>query len=422
MSALRILHVAPYSPDAWAYGGIPRVVGAFTRSLAAGGHAVTVCATDVRSREARLDGPERAGRLRAWPPRGSGQVTTRIFPNVSNRLAYDWQFFTPIGLTRFLRRHARDFDVAHLHACRNLPISTAARHLGRAGIPFLMSPNGTAPLVERRRLAKRGFDLVMGDAPLRRAAAVLAVSTAERRQLLALGVPDNDIHLVPNPVDLDEFEDPVPAGRLRARVGCGDSPVVLYLGKLTPRKRVDLLVDAFARAGRSDALLVIAGNDMGSLVTIRAAVRRHRVDDRTFFTGLLEGRERLEALTDADVVVYPSDHEVFGLVPVEAMLCGTPVIVADDSGCGEIVGETGGGKVTPLGDVDALAAAIQSVLAAPDAWRERVAEASGRVRSTFGADRVTAGLARLYQTVCQRSSAERARPTVTASDRIEELS
>ena len=104
------------------------------------------------------------------------------------------------------------------------------------------------------------------------------------------------------------------------------------------------------------------------------------------------------------------------------MLCGTPVIVADDPGCGEIVGETGGGKVTPLGDVDALAAAIQSVLAAPDAWRERVAEASGRVRSTFGADRVTAGLARLYQTVCQRSSAERARPTVTASDRIEELS
>ena len=165
-------------------GGIPRVVGSFTRSLAARGHTVTICATDVRSREARLERSGQRGRLRAWPARQAGRVTTRIFPNLWNRLAYDWQLFSPVGLGRFLRRHAQDFDVAHLHAYRNLPVSSAARHLVRAGVPFVIGPNGTAPLVERRFLAKRAFDLLLGDAPLRRAAAVLAVSRAERRQLL----------------------------------------------------------------------------------------------------------------------------------------------------------------------------------------------------------------------------------------------
>ena len=140
---------------------------------------------------------------------------------------------------------------------------------------------------------------------------------------------------------------PIPSGRLRARVGCGRAPVVLYLGKLTPRKRVNLLVEAFSKARREDARLVVAGNDMGSLTTIQGAARQHQVQDRTYYTGLLTGRERLEALADADVVVYQSDHEVFGLVPLEAVLCGTPVIVADDSGCGDPRGSGRAGRVAP---------------------------------------------------------------------------
>ncbi len=100
--------------------------------------------------------------------------------------------------------------------------------------------------------------------------------------------------------------------------------MVLFLGKLTPRKRLDVLVDAFARLGREDTVLVIAGNDLGAGRATRAAVRRHRLDDRTFFPGLLKGRERLEALADADVVVYPGRDEIFGLVPLEAILAGRP--------------------------------------------------------------------------------------------------
>src|SRR5262245_25168383 len=120
MRRLCILHVTPYFEDAWAYGGIPRVAGALTRALAARGHQVTVCTTDVCTESARLEPVEPHHTLRPWPPRESGGAMIRVFPNVSNTLAYR-QLFAPIGLNGYLKHSASRFDVAHIHACRNLP-------------------------------------------------------------------------------------------------------------------------------------------------------------------------------------------------------------------------------------------------------------------------------------------------------------
>ena len=396
---MRILHVTPYSGDAWAYGGIPRLATTLTRELVRGGHEVTVFTTDACGASARLPSRRGARRFQAWPPaRTADGVMLCVFPNLSNRLAYDWQAFMPIGLDHYLRRHARAFDIAHLHACRNLPGAIAARHLRRAGVPFVLAPNGTAPPIERRRFLKRAFDVALGRRMLRDASCVLAVSQAERRQLLAEGVRPGAIRLIPNPVDLDEFLTPIPRGHFRQRFALGDRPIVLFLGKLTPRKRLDVLARAFARIGRSNAWLVVAGNDMGSGGEARALVRSLGLEARTIFTGLLRGRERLEALTDADVLVYPSQDEIFGLVPLEALLCGTPVIVSDDSGCGEVVRATGGGQVVP-GDAAAVAHAIDGVLESPAAWRAAAAVAALRVRGAYGGRAVTSELTDLYRAV-----------------------
>lgn len=387
MRPLRILHVTPYAPDAWAYGGIPRLVRSLTRGLARRGHHVTVCTTDACDASTRL-------------PRSSSEATdgvdVRVFPNLSNHLAYHLQLFLPLGLETYLRRHAGTFDVAHLHACRNVPGAIAAYHLGRTGVPYVLAPNGTAPRIERRRLAKRLFDLVAGRRVLRGAARVLAVSDAERRQLDDLGVPAAALRVIPNPVDLAEFAVPVATGRFRRRWALGRAPVVLFLGRLTPRKRLDVLVRAFARVRRDAARLVIAGNDMGAGAEARSLVRSLGIEPRTIFTGLLRGDERLEALADADVVVYPSELEIFGLVPLEAILSGTPVVVADDCGCGEVVMHTGGGEVVSVGDADALARAIERVLDNPDRWRAVAADAAIRVRATYGEDVVCAALEQLY--------------------------
>lgn len=159
----------------------------------------------------------------------------------------------------------------------------------------------------------------------------------------------------------------------------------MFLGKLTPRKRVDLLVRAFAAMNRPDASLILAGNDMGTAQQVREVAEALGVGDRTIFTGLVQGRERLELLADADVVVYPSEHEIFGLVPLEAILAGTPVVVANDSGCGEVIASTGGGLVVP-GEIGALTSAIEHLLDAPQHWRAAAAEAARRVRAMCDPD------------------------------------
>jgi glycosyltransferase involved in cell wall biosynthesis len=394
MQPLRILHVAPYFAEAWGYGGIPRVAHSLARGLARRGHEVTVCTTDARDAGSRVAAPRRV--------RTADGVEVCTFENLSNRLAYHLQLFLPRGLDTFLARHVRSFDVAHLHACRNVPGVIAARHLQRHGVPYVLAPNGTAARIERRRVAKLAFDIVAGQRVLDGAARVLAVSEAERAQLAALGVPDAVVSRVPNPVDLDQFAIPPIRGSFRSRVG-RVGPLVLFLGKLTPRKRLDVVVAAFARLRRTDAHLVIAGNDMGAEAATRALVRQLGIIDRTVFTGLLEGADRLAALADADVVVYPSEQEVFGLVAVEALLAGTPVVVADDSGCGEIVSTIGGGRVVPLGDPVALALAIDEMLDDQCGWR-RAAEAAGaRARSEFGEDVVCARVESLYAELVSRT-------------------
>jgi len=92
--SLRILHVTPYAEGAWAYGGIPRLTSTLTRALARRGHHVTVCSTDACSADARLP-----------KARADDDVALRVFPNVSNHLAYHWQCFTPLGFGAYMREH-----------------------------------------------------------------------------------------------------------------------------------------------------------------------------------------------------------------------------------------------------------------------------------------------------------------------------
>lgn len=397
MALLRILHVTPYSADAWAYGGIPRLAATIARGLVRRGHRVTVCTTDAHDAASRL--PRRDGhstRFAAWPAWTHDGVEVRVFPNLSNRLAYHWQAFFPLGLERYMKEHAAGFDVAHLHACRNLPGVVSAHYLRRYAVPYVLAPNGTAPRIERLRLVKRAFDVVFGQQVIHSASRVVAVSRSEQQVLTELGIEARTIALIPNPIDVDEFNTPVERGRFRRHYSLEAHPIVLFLGKITPRKRLDILIRAFAQLDRPDARLVIAGNDMGDGDASRSLAHDTGIADRTIFTGLLTGRDRLDALADANVVVYPSEHEVFGLVPLEALLSGSPVIVADDSGCGEIIRRLPGGQVVPLGSVEALATAIEAVLKSPDAWRARVADSTTELRRAYGQDHVCAQLESLY--------------------------
>jgi glycosyltransferase involved in cell wall biosynthesis len=380
--SLRILHVTPYFADAWAYGGIPRVAAALTRGLARRGHRLTVCTTDACDAAQRL--PDRPA---------NADIDVRVFRNLSNRLAFTWQLYLPLGARRYVREAVRGFDIVHIHAHRHALEATAAGACRRAGVPYVLSPNGTAPRYERRVTAKRLWDAAWGTRDLHGAARVLAVSEAEGVQLTALGVPVDRIAPLPNPVELQEFDaaiaDRRPAG----------PPRVAFLGKVTPRKRLDLLVRAMTAVARADARLAIAGSDMGGLADAMRLAGELGLGSRIDRTGTLTGRARLDWLRAADVVVYPSAQEVFGLVPLEALLTGTPVVVADDSGCGQVVGPLDGAQVVPHDDVRAVAMAIDRVLADPQRWRAAARQGAAAIRQTYCADAIAGRLEGIYRGV-----------------------
>lgn len=385
--SLRILHVSPYFADAWAYGGIPRLATTLAKYVAASGQSVTVCTTDACDRGGRLSPSVRVP-----------GVDLRIFKNRSNTLAYGLQFFTPVGLRAYLAESVGSFDIAHIHGHRHLLEVAAAAACRRAGVPYVIAPNGTGPRHERFLGVKRGWDALWGRRDLEGAAAVVAVSDAEATQLRGIGVDPARLRRLPNPVDLEEFE-PRPEV---ARLGRNGRPTVAFLGRITPRKRLEVAVAALARSATPGVRLVVGGNDAGGLARARAEAAKLGVADRVTFTGLLTGRDRLALLAAADVVVYPSADEVFGLVPMESLLCGTPVIVAGDSGCGELVGTLDGGQVVPLGDAGALAAALDRACGQPAEWRARAARGAAVIRERYAGPVVAGKANELYDDVLGR--------------------
>ena len=329
-------------------------------------------------------------------------VVPRVFPNVSNGLAYHWQLFLPIGSRRSC---ARTSGTSTSRICTRAGICLvefAARHLRAAGVPFVTSRTA------RRRASSGGCwpsapsTRIVGQRVLRDAARVIAVSEAERQQLFGSGVAGGRRSRscrIRSTSTSSACRFSAAASASAARIKAG--PIVLFLGNLTPRKRVDLLVDAFARLDRSDATLVIAGNDMGAAAP---ASRRRFVREvskiAVRFTGLLRGHERLEALADADVVVYPSEHEVFGLVPLEALLAGTAVVVdrttrdAAKSSARRVADRSFRGHAGAIGE------AIKLVIQAnPSGGEPRPRARPFRVRELYGNEPVCNRLLDLYRAI-----------------------
>ena len=143
-------------------------------------------------------------------------------------------------------------------------MAAAARILAEARVPYVVSPHGTAPLIERRFLAKQIFDATAGRGYLEGAARVLAVSEAERAQLRRSVLPTTASPSCPTRSTCASSIRRRTARAFAQRHGLGDAPVVLLLAKLTPRKGADVALRAFEKVGHRDARFVIAGSDMGS--------------------------------------------------------------------------------------------------------------------------------------------------------------
>ncbi len=281
----------------------------------------------------------------------------------------------PVALHRLVPA-VRRADVVHVVGYRD-PVGTVAALTARAfGVPYLLEPVG----MHRRRIRsvrlKALYDGTLGRAVVGGARLVIATSQIEAGELAQDGVARARVAVRANGLDLAALEPPPKRGAFRVRLGLDSAtPLVLSLGRIASKKGLPLLTEAIARI--PDAHLAIVGPDDGdgTVDAVRAAVARLGVRQRVHLTsGGLWGKEKLEALVDADLFCLFSLTENFGVAPAEAAACGTATIVSDQCGVAEWLGD--GVEVVPYGDVPRLADIIAGLL--HDAGRRRSLAERGR--------------------------------------------
>lgn len=349
-----------------ATAGAERVTVSFVRRLRVMGVDASVCTLT-----ARVDGPLAEELRAAGVPRHDLDA---------RRLA------DPGALARLLRLLARERpDVVHAHGQDASILATAARRLGGFQLAVtrhvLEEPMGDA----RQRLRARA-----ACAALRRADAAVAVSRAAAGRLAALsGMPPDAIHVIPNGIELEHFDDPAPARREAVRRALGAGPedrLVLVPAALRRGKGHDALLDALpglrARVPRARLLFAGGGWDAWeNRLRARVAAMAEDVRDAVRFLG--PRTDIAELLAASDLVALASEAEALPTALIEAAAGGRAVVATRVGGIPEVVLDNVTGLLVPPGDPAALGVAIACLLLDRGRARAYGAAARRRARQEF---------------------------------------
>ena len=304
-------------------------------------------------------------------------------------------FLGPVnpGMWRLTSRGNFDAIVLYTgYMCATFWIALAAASWKRIPVIFGTDAHELAPRDGKRwkLLVKRWFwPPLFGIADI-----VLIVSSGGAALMRSLGIPEERIVLAPFCVDNEWWvkkSNMVDRAAVRARWGVPkDAAVILYCAKLQTWKRPQDVLAAFAKVPDLGAYLVFAGD--GALrPELESAAKLLGVSERVRFLGFVNQSGLPEAYTASDIFVLPSEHEPFGLVVNEAMLCRCPVIVSDRVGARfDLIREGETGYVFPCGDVDALATVLKQALSDRQVLRRMGEAARARMASWSLADYVNA--------------------------------
>jgi glycosyltransferase involved in cell wall biosynthesis len=304
------------------------------------------------------------------------RVIPSRLPTINPRVRIPWeQFVAPL----LLRRSKADL----FHGVHSVvPLATATRTVVTVhDLAFIR-------FTQTFRAYNRTYLDFATRLSVRRAARVLVVSEHTKREVVGmLGVPAERVIVTPNAVR-DHFRPPEPAALAAFRVKKGlPERFVLYVGTLEPRKNLTTLLEAYAEVARTHDVPLIVGGGKGWLYdAVFQRLEELGLKERVQFAGYIEEEELPLWYAAATVFVFPSIYEGFGMPPLEAMACGTPVITSNSSSLPEVVGDAG--ITLPPHDPAGFAEALDRVLRDAD-LRQDLRE-RGLVQATRFSWRTTA--------------------------------
>lgn len=383
---------APGGPDA---GGQNVYVARLSEELAARGHDVTVY---TRRDSRRL--PERvrlpAGTTVVHVPAGPAEPLPKdeLFPHMpafGAHLSRAWGEERP--------------DTVHAHFWMS---GLAARIGARAhGVPVVQTFHalGTVKRRHQGRLDTSPYERVGVERHLGRVSGrVLATCTDEVYELAGMGVPPQQVSVVPCGVDIEHFH---PAGPTATAPPRERRHRLLATGRLVPRKGFDQAIRALGRlADLPDTELLVAGGPEAPLLDtdpeaerLWHTAERAGVRDRVRLLGAVDPADMPALVRSADVVLCVPAYEPFGIVPLEAMACGVPVLATDVGGHRDTVADRVTGRLVRPGDPDAIASAARELLGSEQLRRRMGRAGRARVLARFTWQRVADGAEQVYRQV-----------------------
>ena len=336
---MKVLHVTP--SIARAYGGPTYSLAGFARAAIGEGAEVAVAAPAPTAGDKWLAGMLPEASVYTFRTYGRGA------------------FLASTDLQGWLRRNGARFDVVHVHGLLNPVSSFAARICVRNGWPVVIRPFGTLSRYtyeHRRGTLKQLYRWLLDRPNLERVSAVHFTTAVERTESEWQNIEWGTRACVIPPPWLDS------SGNGGQRPAAPDTQCVLFLSRLHPVKRVELLLDAWpaVRKRQPDARLVIAGDgDSSYLATLRE--RAESLGDSVTFVGFVEGETKRALLQGARIFVLPSLHENFGIAVLEAIAGGLPVVISPEVQLSSFVKEHSLGVVTEMTSA-ALASSIVAAL------------------------------------------------------------
>ena len=326
-------------------------------------------------------------------------------------LSFVPEFFT--GIEEFASIKDLEYDLIHSHYWLS---GLAAIELKQKwGVPFVHMFHTLG--VMKQRVA-RPDEEVEGDyrlsgeiRVLEEADCIIAATPAEMAQIQWLYQANTQkIAIIPPGVDLSRFY-PIPADEAKEVIGVPPcDQMLLYVGRIEPLKGIDTLIEAIAYIRRNDGfegnsfcLAVIGGEpDLSSddmnveMARLKDLCHEHGLDDLVTFLGKRDQDTLPYYYSAAEAVVVPSHYESFGIVALEAMACGTPVVASQVGGLAYLVQDGVTGYTVPSSDVKALADRIAELIKNPQ-LRDRLGEQAAAVAQEFSWEIIAKRILNLYQ-------------------------
>jgi D-inositol-3-phosphate glycosyltransferase len=356
-------HTCPLAPlGGWETGGMNVYVREVGRALAARGVAV-----DIFTRRQSVDVTD----VVEYEP-GARVVHIDAGPH-RHVDKYDVLDYLPdfaCGIQRFRALTGASYDIIHSHYW--LSGRLGLLFADRWGVPMVSTFHTLAQLKNRvAESAAEREQAVRYDIERRTMAGsdrIVALTAVDRQQMVRHYGALAPIDVIPGGVDLDRFS---PRPRTAARQALGleaDGKVLLFVGRIQRLKGLEVLLGAFARLGDLDAQLVVVGGQRGTghesreIGRVQHLAAKLGVADRTRFVGAVAHEQLPLYYSAADVTVMPSSYESFGLVAVESLACGTPVVATRVGGLSSLVRDGETGLLVPWRDADLFADRLRQVL------------------------------------------------------------